>query len=560
MADRRHGTDLQTGACVMSPLRGVPPPRTYTLPDPSVFGDLFPPKFTAWRGHDQCKAVCTTLDSDRRFIAQAAPTGFGKSFAYVGAALLGGLRTAILTSTKGLQEQLLADFNEPDHSRLCDIRGQNAYQCVVAQEFGFPQYTTCDYAPCHSGRPCRLKDGGCKYYDAYRKAQVAPIVVTNYAYWLSIHKYGQGLGQFDMLVLDEAHDAPDTLAEFMSVEIDPADLPHGMKLIDTGADIRQWKEWAEYNAPRLKQRYEHLQQIIRQSDSVPTGSMREASQIKRLTGKLEQLAEADDDWVIERVDTREGYKMRFDPVWPYQHAEKLLFRGIQKVVLVSATLRHKTCELLGIDEADLDFHEYDSGFPVARRPIIHVPTVQMNHRTPPENLRIWTSRIDQIVSSRLDRKGIVHTVSFARAKEIASRSEYSPFMLLNESRNTKWTVREYKQSSPPMILVSPSISTGYDFPYDECRYQVIGKLPFPDNRAKVVKARMEQDKEYGHYMTMQTLIQECGRGMRAEDDWCETLVLDDNFVWFMRSYAKFAPKWFKNAIVWATNTPPPINF
>ena len=38
------------------------------------------------------------------------------------------------------------------------------------------------------------------------------------------------------------------------------------------------------------------------------------------------------------------------------------------------------------------------------------------------------------------------------------------------------------------VLVSPSVSTGYDFPGRECEWQFICKVPFPDGRAKIQQA------------------------------------------------------------------------
>ena len=43
---------------------------------------------------------------------------------------------------------------------------------------------------------------------------------------------------------------------------------------------------------------------------------------------------------------------------------------------------------------------------------------------------------------------------------------------------------------------------------------------------------------------MQELVQTCGRGVRAVDDWCENLIVDDSAVWFLSKYNHFAPSWF----------------
>jgi hypothetical protein len=42
------------------------------------------------------------------------------------------------------------------------------------------------------------------------------------------------------------------------------------------------------------------------------------------------------------------------------------------------------------------------------------------------------------------------------------------------------------------------------------------------------------DPDYANYVAMQKLVQAVGRGMRAPDDWCETLIVDDQFSWFVK--------------------------
>jgi len=101
------------------------------------------------------------------------------------------------------------------------------------------------------------------------------------------------------------------------------------------------------------------------------------------------------------------------------------------------------------------------------------------------------------------------------------------------------------------------VVTGWDFPYQQCEYQIIGKIPFPDARRKVDKARREKDPDYSCCMAMQNLVQTCGRGMRYPDDQCENMIIDDHFVWFVRKYAKYAPQWWLNAVQTVKTIPEP---
>ena len=80
--------------------------------------------------------------SDERILGASVPTGFGKSLLAMLLSHFSGLRTVYLTSTKGLQGQLMADFNRLG---MVDIRGQNEYQCI---QFNGVQV---DGAPCKAG-------------------------------------------------------------------------------------------------------------------------------------------------------------------------------------------------------------------------------------------------------------------------------------------------------------------------------------------------------------------------------------------------------------------------
>jgi Rad3-related DNA helicase len=130
-------------------------------------------------------------------------------------------------------------------------------------------------------------------------------------------------------------------------------------------------------------------------------------------------------------------------------------------------------------------------------------------------------------------------------------------MLSHKRKDTLEKVKMFKASAPPKILVSPSMTTGWDFPGSECEYQIIGKLAYPDTRSKLVKARMDADDDYAPYVAMQQLIQACGRGVRSLTDRCENFIIDDNIVWFIRRYRKFAPKWFSEAFISRVTAPEP---
>jgi len=173
--------------------------------------------------------------------------------------------------------------------------------------------------------------------------------------------------------------------------------------------------------------------------------------------------------------------------------------------------------------------------------------VKVDFRTDASMERMLIARHDQIVRARQDRKGITHTVSYKRRNMLIEGSEFAKKMVIHDSRTAKSAVEQFKAAGPGALLVSPAMTTGYDFPMTACEYQIILKIPFPDSRSPVVKARTAADKDYPAYIAMQELVQAVGRGMRSMDDQCEVFVLDDNASWFMSKYRHFAPAWFLQA-------------
>ena len=509
------------------------------LPKPAKLG--LPPAFTCWR-RGQDKVVSRLLEWDSRFAMLVSPTGSGKSLAYASLATIKNLRTIILTATRSQQNQVVQDYGMlPNWS---DVRGQRNYTCLVDEPH------TVAEGPCHAGIRCDLRAGGCFYYDAVRKAGRARVVVSNYAFWLHANAYSEGIGTFDLMVCDEAHDAENQLAQFLSVYLSRRECE---KLIGSTPPDTGWQRWATTVKKPLEEEVD-----VARPDSLDRAATQKIVRLKHLLRLLNRLAFAkSDSWVYE---PKPEYGYRWDPVSPAPFAESLLFRETPQVLLVSATITDKTMQLLGIGKGKYKKIDQPSTFPVSRRPVIHVKTCMVNYRTEQKPLtqRLMLNRIDQIIKPRLDRKGIIHAVSYSRMVRILE-SKYRRYMLHHQAADRiADTIKEFKQSKPPRILLSPSVHTGDNFPYEQCEYQIIPKVPFPDQRSLILKARARSDKEYPFYLAMQYIVQACGRGNRAEDDSCETIITDDSFTWFLRKYKRFAPSWFLEAVRWKAAVPPPL--
>jgi len=506
--------------------------------------------------------VLKAVETDKRFVSLVLPTGAGKSLTVVGAALLAGWRTAILTSTKALQAQYTRDFEE---SGLVDVRGKNSYRCVAfSDEFtqfrdDTGRWQSCEEGPCHAGLRCARRPTaadpdarGCEYYDAISGARDGRLVITNYKFWLAQHYYGQGLGRFDCLVLDEAHHAPNELADFLSTpltrrEVEGVLESHPPK---DQHDVAQWATWAKRLESEKGRALEEWKPKSREE-------IRKYRALKSVVNKLTVLGtmKAGDWFALE-----DKGDWHFEPVWVNDYAESLLYLKIPRVILTSATFAKKTAEMMGIAPAQNAWHESPSDFPAKRRPIYfvnNIMTVRVTHRITESEERLLINRVDQIIEDRQDRKGIIHTISYKRRNLVLMLSKYKDRMISHDTGTARSAVERFKESPPGTILVSPSMSTGYDFPYDECEYQIVLKVPFPDGRNPILQARSTTDKDYGAYIAMQEIVQAVGRGMRAVDDQCETFVIDGNLGWFLSKYRAMAPSWFMQAYKVVDRIPSP---
>jgi Rad3-related DNA helicase len=99
------------------------------------------------------------------------------------------------------------------------------------------------------------------------------------------------------------------------------------------------------------------------------------------------------------------------------------------------------------------------------------------------------------------------------------------------------------KSNKSPVLLSPILSTGWDFPDDLCRFIIIPKLPFAPTNDLVSKCRRALDKDYANHEVVIEFTQMCGRGSRHLHDWCVTYFLDTAWSsWFQAATAGRRPK------------------
>lgn len=510
------------------------------LPPPNTLLGLPNGPFPSWYPGQEAiqEQLWDWLAGPERFGFAALPTGFGKSMLGmvtgqlrddVGPGTLEAERLAYSTYSKPLERQIMDHFGAMG---MTLIEGKANYRCLVR-----PVPVT--WGPCiaDKGR-CEVK-AQCPYYSRKWQAQAAARLTTNQDYWLAQNHYSDGFKTehgrgIDLLILDEAHLTPAALDRHVAVTLTPWDRDCSFKHQPRDWDKLQWE--AKKALPKVLA-------ALTPVDPLPPEMQH---RLEELAKKLTTLKDAEGEWII----SDDGDTLSASPLWSTGYADRL-WQKVPKVLLMSALLTPKVTDLLGVTDHGT-WITANSPIPADRNPVTHVQTVRLNHQTQPEEWLSWARQIDNIIRQRQDRKGIVFMSSYQQTQRLVRLSQFSQQMVVHNSDTTWSQVQEFKSMAAPATLVSPSVNTGYDFPDDDCRYIIIGKLPFPSLGDPLVRARKEADVGWYNWQTMMQLVQAAGRGSRHPEDWCEVLVVDDAWEGWWRWNKKLAPEWFRERVTGTT--------
>src|SRR5215467_9638304 len=195
--------------------------------------------------------------------------------------------------------------------------------------------------------------------------------------------------------------------------------------------------------------------------------------------KMEQLSFIlkAEDWICDLADQAATIR----PIWPEFLAISNLWPHARKFIFSSATMNPAyTLPLLGIDPHNAENIEAPSSFFSGFRPIFIRPKVTMNHANDADTLMKWINEIDKIIAEYPQEKGLIHTGNYRLAKLLLDNSIHVSRLVGHTSETRQLTLERFKAMTDNKVLVSPALTEGVDLPYDLCRFQIIGKVPFPN--------------------------------------------------------------------------------
>lgn len=500
-----------------------------------------------------------SLFMTKKFVLANLPTGAGKTIVATAVQRLLGVPAVHLTHTISLQEQY-----QKTMPWALVVTGRANHECLLPGPMD--EKVTARDAPCTSAKfACEyIKPDGCSYYKMLFSAKGYEQVILNYAYATRIipAPYMRRLRQDEedgptpnpfhrpFLVCDEADLAEPALVDAARITFSRRRWKEELGIdLPPSVEVETWKQWAQDS------RFE-IEHLVKGKIAVLEDNAEGVKQKTRLLNMLEVVGRMstinENEWIIQE----DSGNLDIRPLWG-RSVSKSLFLPFSKVLLMSGTLGPPDllCKKLGIEEKDMGYIEAPSTFPVEVRPVKYWPVVKLNRFSKEEDYERLTSAIQFLANNHPDRKGIIHSGSFHLAKEIYGRLRDDPRFYYHEGGGERSkALTRFVEAEEPLVLITPSFTTGIDLPY-QIGWQVIAKVPFGNLGDPIVKARRESvidgvgiGKMNYDSEALHTVIQSCGRAVRAADDWGISYILDGNF-WPLYKRT-FAPEYFREAISW----------
>ncbi len=498
----------------------------------------------------QLETISEILEAIRKgykYIILEAGTGTGKSAIAAGLANMMD-SSYILTITKQLQDQYLRDF--PDFKL---VKGRSNFQCSNYHEDNVCQ--SCDEGKCIvEGEDCKysIKNQNpptCPYYAQKYGALNSKNVIANYHYMFLELNYVEDFTRRDLMICDEAHNLESMLMSQLKLEFSRNELKEYIKY-DLNDDIindlndASFNDWLVF-IDDIKTSY--IKELERIENINRPALLEKISALKRkindCTRFTANIAHDPESWIVDYDEEFEV--LEFKPVKVDNYAVSTLLDYADVCLFMSATILDWKlfAKWLGIPEDDIYAIRRKTPFDNTRNPIIVSDMYNLSKYHIKANAPGTIKLIRDILDNHKGEKGIIHTVSTQCMYYIMDNIKDARLMA-HSTKNRSEVLEEFKKSSDARVLVSPSMDEGVDLPGDECRFQIIYKIPYPDLGSKQVKTRMMMDSEWYDYKTSLRLVQTHGRGMRFEDDYCKTYFIDNR----LKNYtltSKYIPQDFK---------------
>lgn len=251
----------------------------------------------------------------------------------------------------------------------------------------------------------------------------------------------------------------------------------------------------------------------------------------------------DETWIFEK--TKFGSWV-FKPIWISKElGQEYIWKHADKFVLMSATPPMPSS--IGLSNNEVDLIEVESSYPVENRWVYYNGVVDMSFKNKNNHVDI-IPHVEAILKKHSNDKGIIHTCSYVMRDMIMNNIGDNSRFITHDSKNKEEQLKGFLNKQDNSIFLSPSSERGTNLIHWKGRFCIWLKVPFGNLGDKQI-AKRAYSKPFGSEWysrdAMQTIVQGCGRVVRAYDDWGYSYILDSQF----SKIKQYCPEWFLKSLI-----------
>jgi Rad3-related DNA helicase len=503
--------------------------------------------------------IAEAFDAGNDVVLVRAPTGSGKSLlarAIAGCARRPGEADHV--------EAVGAYYTTPQVSQLEDvasddllddvsiIRGKSNYDCILPGE----RDTPVNQAPCAREREfdCPVKHK-CPYFSDRAIASNTSIAAMTLAYFMKTAG-SDVFGKRDVVVVDEAHGLADWAEMYATIDLSPGRVPVWEGCEPPGVDdLADAEDYVERLLRVCGRRQESLRLEEELSRRQAAERDRLAELVRDLNWFLEDVGdpESPTTWVVDQPDGA-GTAVTIKPMDPARYLHHTVWDRGNKFALLSATILDKRafCAGSGLDPGDVALVDVPHTFPVEHRPLYDVTQGKMTYEQRDATLPDVARLVVRLMQHHPDEKGLVHAHSYAIAERLEDRLVdfgVGDRVRSHGNGDRDASLRGWKHADGNEVFLSVKMEEALDLNDELCRWQLLCKAPYPNTRDSRVARRLEDDQWGWYYRaTLRTVIQACGRVVRAPDDHGATYLADSSLLDLFERARTDVPDWFADQV------------
>ena len=529
--------------------------------DPSRIESEFPAP--SYRGAQETalQRIGEAFAAGNRVVLVRAPTGSGKSL--LARAIAGCARRP---GEAEPHQPVGAYYTTPQVSQLDDvasdpllddlsvIRGKSNYDCILPGE----STTPVDEAPCarERGFDCPQKHR-CPYFSDRAIASNRSVAAMTLAYFMQTAG-SDVFGRRDVVVIDEAHGLAEWAEMYATIDLSPARVPPAVWEAAPPPAIDGLRDAAGY-AEHLSAACDRRLTELRSQAELDREEVAERDRLTELNRELgwfvEDLNDGDSatTWVVDQPEG-DGSAVTIKPMDPARYLHHTVWERGTRFALLSATILDKGafCRGTGLDPSAVALVDVPHTFPVENRPLYDTTRGKMTYERRDETIPKVAELIAQLMARHPDQKGLVHAHSYAiadRLREGLDDLGVGSRVRGHTSENRDAALAGWKRSAGADVFVSVKMEEALDLAGDLCRWQVLCKAPYPNTRDSRVARRLEDGQWGWYYRTaLRTVIQACGRVVRAPDDHGATYLADSSLLDLFERARGDMPDWFAEQV------------